>query len=76
MKSKICKEMKKLFKTAENAYLEMDFEGQGYIEQEDFFNTFLSYKLPYTKDEVLALFKHEKWFSFGTNSKMDYETFK
>ena len=76
MKSKIIKEMKALFKTAENAFAEIDFNGNGHIVEDDFFLTLLNYKLPYSKDEVKSLFKHEKWFIRVPNGKMNYESFK
>ena len=76
MKAKIRKEMKGLFKTAENAFAEMDFNGNGYIRENDFFHTLLNYKLPYSKEEVLALFEHEKWFIRAPEQRLNYELFK
>lgn len=76
MRNKIRREMKSLFKTAENAFAEMDFNGHGYIEEEDFFHTLLSYKLPYSKEEVLQLFRHEKWFAQAPENRLSFELFK
>lgn len=76
MKIKIRKEMKSLFKTAEHAFAEMDFNGNGYIEEEDFFHTLLSYKLPYSKDEVKSFFAYEKWFKRVPDGRLNYEQFK
>jgi hypothetical protein len=30
----------------------MDFNGKGYIDEEDFFKSVLKYKVPYTKEEI------------------------
>lgn len=76
MKCKIQKEMKNLFKAPENAFGEMDFNGHGYIEERDFFHTLLNYKLPYSKDEVIQLFNHEKWFHRAPEGKLNFELFK
>jgi len=76
MKEKIRKEMKGLFKIAENAFAEMDFNGHGFIEEEDFFHTLLNYKLPYSKDEVIQLFKHERWFIRAPKGRLNFEIFK
>ena len=76
MKAKIRKEMKSLFKTTVNAFAEMDFNGNGFIEEKDFFHTLLNYKLPYSKEEVKNLFKHEKWFVRAPEGKLNFELFK
>ena len=72
---KIRKEMKNLFKTADIAFSEMDFNGKGFIEEDNFFHTMLNYKLPYSREEVQALFRKEKWFIRVPGGKMNYEIF-
>ena len=76
MKTRIRKEMKSLFKTPDIAFAEMDFNGHGYIEQDNFFQTLLNYKLPYSKDEVKQLFEYEKLFERAPNGRMNFELFK
>lgn len=76
MKAKIRFEMKNVFKIPDTAFAEMDFNGKGYIEEENFFHTLLSYKLPYSKDEIKEFFKFEKLFIRAPEGKMDFEAFK
>lgn len=76
IKAKIRYEMKNVFKIPEAAFAGMDFNGKGYIEEEDFFQTLLNYKLPYTKAEIQAFFKYEKLFSRQPNQRIDFEAFK
>jgi Ca2+-binding EF-hand superfamily protein len=76
MKMRIRKEMKGLFKTPDNAFAEMDFNGNGFIEEDDFFQTLLNYKLPYSKEEIKKFFAHEKLFIRSPDGKMNFELFK
>ena len=76
IKTKILKEMKNLFKTSENAFAEMDFNGKGFIEEDNFFQTLLNYKLPYSKEEIKRFFGYEKLFIRTPDGKMNFECFK
>ena len=75
MKGRIRYEMKSLYKVAKIAFSEMDFNGKGYIEQDDFFNL-LNFKLPYSKEEINEFFAYEKLFSRLKDGHMPFELFK
>ena len=47
--------MKLIYKTVDTAFAEMDFSGKGKIREEDFFNTLVKYKLPYSKEVSCSL---------------------
>ena len=76
MKAKILLEMKTVFKIPAVAFAALDFEGKGYIEEEDFYHTLLNYKLPYTKEELKEFLLFDKMFLRSPNWKMDFEGFK
>ena len=53
----------------------MDFNGKGYVEEEDFFNTLFVHKLPFSRDEIHQFFVKEKLFTMQ-NGRLAFEPFK
>ena len=54
----------------------MDFNGKGYIQEEDFFKTLLCYRLPFSKDELHNFFREEKIFKHKADGTITFELFK
>ena len=49
----------------------MDFTGKGYITEEDFLNSLIMTRIPYSKEDVKEFFKQFNLFSSTGNSKGD-----
>lgn len=75
IKNKIKQVLKTLYKVPNIAFAEMDFNGNGYIEEDDFLNL-INFKLSYTVEEVQKFFKYEKLFSRLADGRMPFELFK
>ena len=72
-------EMKRMYKTPDVAFSDIDFSGKGYITEPDFFNTLIIYKLKYSKDEIKEYFAREHAFrqkAKGDAYGMNFEIFK
>jgi len=49
VKAMLQREMRRIYKTVDTAFSQMDFSGQGKIREEDFFKTLVKYKLPFSQ---------------------------
>ena len=51
MKLVINRQLKKIYKTVDSAFADMDFKGWGEVSQDDFFDAFktIKFKIPYTE---------------------------
>lgn len=76
IRNRIRKEMKSQYKVPNIAFAEIDFNGNGFVEEEDLIMSLTNFRLPYTKEEVQNYFKVEKLFSRFPDGKMPYELFK
>lgn len=71
--------MKKMYKTPDVGFWDIDFSGKGYITEDEFFKTLLIYKLKYPKEEVKTYFDRENAFKRkvkGEETGMNFEIFK
>jgi hypothetical protein len=65
------KELRNIYRSSEKAYASMDFTGKGYIMEDDFLNSLVITRVPYTKDDVKLFFKQSNLFSNTGPKKED-----
>jgi len=58
--------MQKLYKTPETAFAYIDFNGKGYVEEEDFFKASIKFKIPFSEEDIREVFAKERIFSKNT----------
>ena len=46
------KELRNIFRGPDKAYASMDFYGKGFITEEDFLNSIVITRIPYSKEDV------------------------
>jgi len=46
------KELRNIFRGPDKAYSSMDFYGKGFITEEDFLNSIVITRIPYSKEDV------------------------
>jgi len=52
-----------MYRGPEKAYSSMDFSGRGYITEEDFLNSVVIKRLPFTREDVIEFFHENNLFS-------------
>lgn len=68
IRDKIRKEMWYMYRSAENAFAELDFSGLGYVTEKAFLDSYLvKHRIPYSEEEIKMFFK--EYNLFGKNSK-------
>jgi hypothetical protein len=56
------KEMKNTYRGPDKAYASMDFTGKGHITEEDFLNSLIITRIPYSKEDVKEFLKQLNLF--------------
>jgi hypothetical protein len=68
IRDKLRKEMWYMYRSAENAFAELDFTGLGYVTEKAFLESYLvKNRIPFTEEEIKLFFK--EYNLFGKNSK-------
>ena len=57
------KELRNTFRAPERAYSSMDFYGRGYITEEDFLQSIVMQRIPFSKEDVKEFFRQFNLFS-------------
>ena len=57
MKLALRKELRNIFRGPDKAYASMDFTGKGYITEDDFLNSFVINRIPFSREDVREYFK-------------------
>ena len=63
VKTVLRKELRNIFRAPERAYASMDFYGRGYITEEDFLNSIVLQRIPYSREDVKEFFRQFNMFT-------------
>ena len=67
VKAVLRKELRNIFRAPERAYASMDFYGRGYITEEDFLNSIVLQRIPYSREDVREFFRQFNLFALKQN---------
>lgn len=67
--------MRNIYRAPERAYASMDFTGKGEITEENFLNSLIISRIPYTKEEVKEFLKQNNLFSTAEQG-LNFDSFK